>query len=62
MVWAYFPETKGLSLEEIAVLFGDEVVSEPQVDDTIHGGVASDEEIGKHSKPSSVQHVEQSRA
>ncbi|KAG8781887.1 hypothetical protein FRC12_021421 [Ceratobasidium sp. 428] len=33
IVWAYFPETKGLSLEEIAVLFGDEVVSEPRLDE-----------------------------
>ncbi|KAF8609728.1 general substrate transporter [Ceratobasidium sp. AG-I] len=61
MVWAYFPETKGLSLEEIAILFGDEVVSEPQVDDVDHESVAP-YEIGKHVKPPSVQHLERSQA
>lgn len=28
IVWKYFPETKGLSLEEIAGVFGDEVALE----------------------------------
>ncbi|CUA73991.1 putative quinate permease [Rhizoctonia solani] len=37
IVWAYFPETKGLSLEEIAVLFGDEVVPESRSDPSMDG-------------------------
>ena len=59
MVWAYFPETKGLSLEEIAILFGDEVVPEPQTNSVNHGDVAPDE-IGERFKPNSVQHLERS--
>ncbi|KAK7417704.1 hypothetical protein QQX98_004360 [Neonectria punicea] len=30
VIWRYFPETNGLSLEEIGMLFGDEVAEHPE--------------------------------
>ncbi|KAG9123793.1 hypothetical protein FRC07_013942 [Ceratobasidium sp. 392] len=58
VVWAYFPETKGLSLEEIAVLFGDEVISDPHPSEEDLRLNATLDGIGNHSKPASTTYVE----
>ncbi|QRV75968.1 Sugar (and other) transporter [Ceratobasidium sp. AG-Ba] len=60
IVWAYFPETKGLSLEEIAVLFGDEVVTEPQLEVAHSRDSVQDDNLVTKSKLGSVHHMEDS--
>ena len=44
--WHFSPETKGLSLEEIGALFGDEVAS----DTVLHGAAPSEESANLTSK------------
>ncbi|KAJ1311187.1 hypothetical protein OPQ81_009688 [Rhizoctonia solani] len=58
IVWSYFPETKGLSLEEIAVLFGDEVVPEPRLDPSMNNPGEHEAESLNPSKDLSVNHIE----
>ncbi|CAE6432422.1 unnamed protein product [Rhizoctonia solani] len=57
IVWAYFPETKGLSLEEIAVLFGDEVVPESRLDSSVNSARERETEDLNPSK-GSTDHFE----
>ncbi|KEP55820.1 MFS monosaccharide transporter [Rhizoctonia solani 123E] len=59
IVWAYFPETKGLSLEEIAVLFGDEVVSESRLDPSTNSHRGHEATDLNPSKGVSTEHFEQ---
>ncbi|GAB1519151.1 hypothetical protein RhiTH_002217 [Rhizoctonia solani] len=59
MVWAYFPETKGLSLEEIADLFGDEVVPETRLDRSINSPNERETRDLNPSKEPSADHFEQ---
>ena len=43
MIWFFFPDTKGLPLEEVAALFGDEdeiAVYQREID--VHGGIIED--------------------
>ncbi|KAH7344744.1 putative MFS monosaccharide transporter [Rhizoctonia solani] len=58
IVWAYFPETKGLSLEEIAVLFGDEIVPESRLDSSVNSTRERETEDLNPSKGVSVDHFE----
>ncbi|CAE6517111.1 unnamed protein product [Rhizoctonia solani] len=58
IVWAYFPETKGLSLEEIAVLFGDEVVPESRLDSSVNSARERETEDLNPSKGISTDHFE----
>ncbi|KDN36024.1 hypothetical protein RSAG8_11110, partial [Rhizoctonia solani AG-8 WAC10335] len=59
IVWAYFPETKGLSLEEIAVLFGDEVVPGSGLDPSTNSSHGHEARDLNTSKDLSADHYEQ---
>jgi len=48
IIWLFFPNTKGLPLEEIAAIFGDEdeiAVYQREID--VHGGIIEDHHIDK---------------
>lgn len=56
-MWFFFPNTKGLPLEEVAALFGDEdeiAVYQREID--VHGGIIEDHHIDR--KPHAV-HVDE---
>lgn len=53
----FFPSTKGLPLEEVVALFGDEdEVAGYQTEIDVHGGIIEDHHVGR--EPHAVHQVE----